>query len=75
MPCYSARSFWAPGDPKYHGDQEHRRDLRFRQAPEVGVLIPKVSNTLVQWLRWMASSYAGRLDTKMTFLRSACLHT
>jgi hypothetical protein len=44
----------------------------FRRAPVVGLLIAKVANTLVQWLRWMASSYVGRLDTKTTNLRSAC---
>jgi hypothetical protein len=47
----------------------------FRQAPVVGVPITKVANTLVQWLRWMASSHAGRVDTKTTSLRSACLNT
>jgi hypothetical protein len=47
----------------------------FRRAPEVSVPIAKVANTLVSWLRWMASSYAGRLDTKMTSWRSACLNT
>jgi hypothetical protein len=38
------------------------------------VPIAEVANTLAQWLRWMASSYVGRLDTKMTSLSSACLH-
>jgi hypothetical protein len=32
----------------------------------VGVSIAEVANTLVQWLHWMASSYVGPLDTKMT---------
>jgi hypothetical protein len=41
----------------------------------VGVPIAEVANTLVQWLRWMISSYVGRLDTKMTTLRSVCLNT
>jgi hypothetical protein len=46
----------------------------FHQASVVGVLVvAKVVNTLVQWLCWMVNSYAGRLDTKMTSLRSACL--
>jgi hypothetical protein len=44
-----------------------------RQAPVVGVPTAKVANTLVSWLRWMAGSYVGRLDTKTTFLRLACL--
>jgi hypothetical protein len=39
------------------------------------VPIVEVANTLVQWLRWMAGSYVGYLDTKMTSLRSACLNT
>jgi hypothetical protein len=47
----------------------------FVGPPVVGVPITKVANTLVQWLRWMVSSYVVRLDTKMTSLRSACLHT
>jgi hypothetical protein len=46
----------------------------FRQASVVGVLIAKVTNTLV-WLRWMASSYVGHLDTKTTSSRSVCLNT
>jgi hypothetical protein len=46
----------------------------FRQASVVGVPIAaKVDNTLVPRLRWVASSYVGRLDTKTTSLRSACL--
>jgi hypothetical protein len=45
----------------------------FRRAPVVGVPIAKVANTLVTWLRWMAGSYVGRLDTKTTSLRSVCL--
>jgi hypothetical protein len=45
----------------------------FRRAPEVGVPIAEVTNTLASRLRWVASSYVGRLDTKTTFLRSACL--
>jgi hypothetical protein len=44
-----------------------------RQAPEVGVPIAEVVNTIASWLRWMASSYVGHLDTKSTSLRSACL--
>jgi hypothetical protein len=47
----------------------------FRSAPVVGVPIAEVVNTLVPWLHWMAGSYVGRLDTKTTFLRSACLNT
>jgi hypothetical protein len=40
----------------------------------VGVpVVAKVDNTLVSWLRWVASSYVGRLDTKTTSSRSACL--
>jgi hypothetical protein len=46
--------------------------LRFRQASVVGVPIAKVTNTLVQWLHWMASSYVGRLDTKTTSSRLVC---
>jgi hypothetical protein len=38
----------------------------FRRAFVVGVPIAKVVNTLVQWLYWMASNYAGHLDTKTT---------
>jgi hypothetical protein len=45
----------------------------FRQAPVVGVPTAKVANTLVSWLRWMDGTYVGRLDTKMTSLRSARL--
>jgi hypothetical protein len=41
----------------------------------VGVPIAEVANTLVPRLRWMADSYVGLLDTKTTFLRSACLNT
>jgi glutamate dehydrogenase/leucine dehydrogenase len=41
----------------------------------VDVPIAKDVNTLVQRLRWMAGSYVGRLDTKTTSLRSACLNT
>jgi hypothetical protein len=44
-----------------------------RRASVVGVPITKVANTLVSWLRWVADSYVGRLDTKTTSLRSACL--
>jgi hypothetical protein len=40
----------------------------------VGVLIAEVANTLASWLCWMVSSYAGRLDTKATSSRSACLN-
>jgi hypothetical protein len=47
----------------------------FRRAPVVGVPIAKVANTLVSWLSWMAGSYVGRLDTKTTSLRLACLNT
>jgi hypothetical protein len=74
MPCCSARCFWAPGDQKHHGDQK-LHVYNFRQALEVSVPIVKVANTLVLWLRWMASSYVGHLDTKTTSLRSACLST
>jgi hypothetical protein len=35
----------------------------FRRALVVCVPIVEVANTLVQWLRWMAGSYVGRLDT------------
>jgi hypothetical protein len=45
----------------------------FRRVPVVGVPIAEVINTLVLWLRWMAGSYVGRLDTKMASSRSACL--
>jgi hypothetical protein len=46
----------------------------FRRASVVGVpIVAKVINTLVSWLCWMADSYVGCLDTKMTFLMSACL--
>jgi hypothetical protein len=46
----------------------------FRQASVVGVPIAaKVDNTLVSRLRWVASSYVGRLDTKTTSSRSAFL--
>jgi hypothetical protein len=38
----------------------------------VGVPIAEVANTLLPWLRWMASSYVSRLDTGTTSLRSAC---
>jgi hypothetical protein len=34
----------------------------------VGVPIAEVANILAQWLRWMASGYAGRLDTKNDLL-------
>jgi hypothetical protein len=44
----------------------------FRRAPVVSVPTTKVANTLVSWLRWTAGSYVGRLDTKMTSLRSVC---
>jgi hypothetical protein len=47
----------------------------FRRAPVVGVPIAEVANTLVHWPRWMAGSYVGRLDTKMTSSWSACLNT
>jgi hypothetical protein len=46
----------------------------FRQASVVGVpIVAKDDNTLVSQLRWVASSYVGRLDTKTTSSRSACL--
>jgi hypothetical protein len=45
----------------------------FRRAPVVDVTIAEVANTLVQWLRWMAGSYVGHLDTKTASSRSACL--
>jgi hypothetical protein len=47
----------------------------FRRVSVVGVPTTKVANTLVSWLRWMAGSYVGRLDTKTTSVRSACLNT
>jgi hypothetical protein len=46
----------------------------FRRASVVCVLIAEVANTLASSLYWMASSYAGRLDTKATSSRSACLN-
>jgi hypothetical protein len=47
----------------------------FRWTSMVGVLVvAKFANTLVSWLRWMAGSYVGCLDTKTTSLRSACLN-
>jgi hypothetical protein len=45
----------------------------FRWALEVGVPIAKIANILVSWLSWMAGSYVGRLDTKTTSSRPACL--
>jgi hypothetical protein len=46
----------------------------FRQASVVGVpVVAKVACTLASWLRWMAGSNVGRLDTKKTSLRSARL--
>jgi hypothetical protein len=46
----------------------------FCRAPMVGVLIvAKVDSTLLSWPRWVTSSYVGRLDTKTTSSRSACL--
>jgi hypothetical protein len=36
----------------------------FRRASVVGVPIVEVTNTLAQRLRWMASNYVGRMDTK-----------
>jgi hypothetical protein len=36
----------------------------FRWAPEVGVPIAEVANTLVSWLRWMINNNVGHLDTK-----------
>jgi hypothetical protein len=47
----------------------------FHRARVASVPITEVANTLVQWLRWMVNSYVGRLDTKTTSLRSACLDT
>jgi hypothetical protein len=47
----------------------------FHQAPVVGVPIAEVAKSSVPWLRWMASSYVGRLDTKTTSLRPTCLST
>jgi hypothetical protein len=48
----------------------------FLWAPVVGVpIVAKVDNTLVSRLRWVASSYVGCLDTKMTSSRLACLNT
>jgi hypothetical protein len=57
---------------KYHGDQM-LRVYKFRWALVVGVPIAEVANTLAQWLRGMAGSHVGHLDTKTTSLRSACL--
>jgi hypothetical protein len=46
----------------------------FRQASVVGVpTIIKVDSTLLSWLCWVTCSYVGRLDTKTTSSRSACL--
>jgi hypothetical protein len=46
----------------------------FRQASVVGVpIVAKVDGTLLSWLRWATSSYVGRLDTKTTSSRLACL--
>jgi citrate lyase beta subunit len=46
----------------------------FCQASVVSVpIVAKVDNTLVSRLRWGANNYVGRLDTKTTSLRSACL--
>jgi hypothetical protein len=45
----------------------------FCRALVVGVPTAKDANTLVLWLRWMAGSYVGRLDTKTTSFRSARL--
>jgi hypothetical protein len=50
-----------------------KETCNFRQAPVDVVPIAKVVNTLISWPRWMAGSYVGRLDTKTTSLRSACL--
>jgi hypothetical protein len=47
----------------------------FHRASVVGVPIAKVHNTLLSWLRWMASRYVGHLDTKTTSSRSARLNT
>jgi hypothetical protein len=47
----------------------------FHRVPMVGVPIVEVAKTLAQQLRWMASSYVGRLDAKTTSLRSARLST
>jgi hypothetical protein len=48
----------------------------FRWALVVGVpIVTKVDNTLVSRLHRVASSYVGRLDTKTTSSRSACLNT
>jgi hypothetical protein len=45
----------------------------FHRASVVSMpIVAKVASTLVTWLRWVASSYVGRLDTKTTSLRSAC---
>jgi hypothetical protein len=51
-----------------------RRSTIFVGSPVVGVPIAEVVNTLANWLHWMASSYVGRLDTKTTSSRSACLN-
>jgi hypothetical protein len=46
----------------------------FHWATVVGVpIVANVDNTLVSRLGWVASNYVGRLDTKMTSSRSACL--
>jgi hypothetical protein len=47
----------------------------YRRAPVVGVPIAEVANTLEQWLCWMASSYVGHLDTKVSSPRSVYLNT
>jgi hypothetical protein len=61
--------------PRWRSEAQWRSEaslLRFRRAPVVGVHIAEVTNTLVQWLRWMASSYVGHVDNKTTSSRSAC---
>jgi hypothetical protein len=40
----------------------------FRRTPVVSVPTTKVANILVSWLRWMAGSYVGHLDTKNDLL-------
>jgi hypothetical protein len=69
VPRCSAKSVWALGNHKNHGD------LRFNRAPVVSMPIAVVVNTLASWLCWMTSSYVVHLGTKMTSLRLACLST
>jgi hypothetical protein len=48
-----------------------RVDRQLRLIKNLG----RHTTTLVQWLRWMAGSYVGRLGTKMASSMSARLNT